>query len=805
MKHTLLCLFARLGGASLLFFLPCAGAAQTALVVTAETPASLYPLSQVRLLPGSPFAAAVEADRAYILALDPDRLLAPFRREAGLPKKAESYGNWESGGLDGHTAGHYLSALSHLIASGADTPDRELSRRLSYMVSEMAECQKAFGDGYVGGVPGSRELWKAVASGDVGAIDAKWVPWYNLHKTFAGLRDAWVEAGSVQAREVLVRLGDWCVAEISGLSDEEMQRMLGMEHGGMNEALADVYAITGDKKFLAAAEKFRHRAILDPLVAHRDELTGRHANTQIPKVVGLEKIALLTGNSADASGAEFFWNDVVEKRSVAFGGNSVSEHFNDPKDFYGVLVHREGPETCNTYNMLKLTEELFTGTPQAKYADYYERALYNHILSAIDTCHPGFVYFTPIRPEHYRVYSVPENSFWCCVGTGMENPGKYGEFLYARAKNAVYVNLFVASVLKAPELGLELRQETKFPDEEASSLILSLENPATFSLYVRNPAWVEKGAFALSVNGEAFAQDSAPGSYVEIRRRWKDGDRVQVALPMKTTVEGLPDGSDWYAVFHGPILLGAESGGQDQDGLFAEDTRMAHVAAGPLVPLGEAPALLAKPEEIPAHVAPDPAAGPMHFRLSGIVTGAKDGIELKPFYEIREERYQIYWEATTPEKIAAEKEKRAAAERAQAAREKATVDFVSPGEQQSEVEHSLRAEGTDSGLHNARHWRHGRMIEYTLDPRGEKNVRLSVTYSGDDDGRTFDIFANGILVATQTLTAEKRGEFVEKDYELPSTVFKDAPEGRIVVRFVGKGGLAGGVYDVRLLRADAAR
>jgi len=804
MKHTLLSSCARLGGAAILLSVSVASAAET-VVVEAETPASLFPLAQVRLLPGSPFAAAVEADRAYILALDPDRLLAPFRREAGLPKKAESYGNWESGGLDGHTAGHYLSALSHLIASGADTPDGELARRLKDTVSEMAECQRAFGDGYVGGVPGSRELWRRIASGDVAAIDEKWVPWYNLHKTFAGLRDAWLETGSAEAREVLVKLGDWCVTEIANLPDEQMQRMLAMEHGGMNEVLADLYSITGDKKYLAAAEKFRHRAVLDPLVAHRDELTGKHANTQIPKVIGLERIALLTGNAADASGAEFFWEDVVNLRSVAFGGNSVSEHFNDPKDFYGVLVHREGPETCNTYNMLRLTEGLFTGSPQAKYADYYERALYNHILSAIDTCHPGFVYFTPIRPEHYRVYSVPENSFWCCVGTCMENPGKYGEFIYARAKGAVYVNLFVASLLKDRELGLELRQETKFPDEEASSLTLSLEEPATFSLYVRHPGWVEKGAFALFVNGEAFAQDSAPGSYVEIRRQWKDGDRVEIALPMKTTVEGLPDGSPWYAIFRGPILLGAESGTQDQDGLFADDTRMAHVAAGPLVPLGDAPALLAKPEEIPAHVAPDPAAGPMHFRLSGIVTNAENGVELKPFFEIHEERYQIYWEATTPEKIAAEKEKRAAMEKAQAAREKATIDFVSPGEQQSEVEHFFRAENTDSGLHNARHWRHGSLIEYALDPRGERNVRLSVTYSGDDDGRIFDIFANGVLVATQALTAEKRGEFVEKEYELPAAVFQNAPQGRIVVRFVGRGTLAGGVYDVRLLKADAVR
>lgn len=765
------------------------------------TPAQVFPLSAVRLLDSGPFAPAVKANREYVLALDPDRLLAPFRREAGLPATAKPYGNWESGGLDGHTAGHYLSALAHMIAAGEDTPDGQLRQRLDHMLTELHACQDAFGDGYLGGVPGSRELWRAIAGGDVAAINKKWVPWYNLHKTFAGLRDAYLEAGDQQARELLVRLGDWCVAVTSGLNDEQMQQMLGMEHGGMNESLADLYALTGDRKYLVAAQRFNHQAVLAPLVAHRDELTGKHANTQIPKVIGLERIATLTGNQAADSGARFFWDNVTRHRSVAFGGNSVSEHFNDPKDFHGLLLHREGPETCNTYNILRLTEQLFASAPSAAYADFYERALYNHLLASINPQHPGYVYFTPLRPEHYRVYSQVETSFWCCVGTGMENPGKYGEFVYARATDGIYLNLFIASELTLPELGLTLRQDTAFPDEERSRLTLKLTAPRTFTLHLRQPGWVAPGAFSITINGEPFAVTTGPTSYVPVRREWKDGDRIELGLPMRTTVEGLPDGSSWYAILHGPIVLAHPAGNEAMTGVRADDSRMAHVAMGPVVPQDRVPVLLTTADAISSKVVAEPAAGPLHFRLVDIVEPATaGGLPLVPFFRLHESRYQMYWEVTTREGIAARKDQLAAAERARAAREAATLDSVSPGEQQPEVEHAYQGEGTESGIHNGRHWRHGRVIQYTLSTRGENAPILAVTYSGSDSGRQFDIFANGTLIATQELVGEKFGEFIEKQYAIPTAVIASAPDGRVTVRFVARQVLAGGLFDVRLLR-----
>ncbi|HRT50873.1 MAG TPA: glycoside hydrolase family 127 protein [Anaerohalosphaeraceae bacterium] len=623
-------------------------AAASEVMVKPDQPVELFSLRSVRLL-DSPFSEAVKINRQYILAHDPDRLLAPLRREAALEPKARPYGNWESGGLDGHTTGHYLSALSLMVACGADT-DGECRRRLDYMIDELAEIQDANGNGYLGGVPGSTDFWKRVAGGQVELIRSKWVPWYNLHKMYAGLRDACLHAGSEKARDLLVRYADWCEAVTSGLSDAQMQRMLDTEYGGMNEAMADVYAITGNTKYLELAKRFNHRAVLEPLENHQDRLTGLHANTQIPKIVGMERIAALVNDERLHAGAKFFWETVVRKRSVAFGGNSVSEHFNNPSDFSRMISHREGPETCNTHNMLRLTEQLFTAQPEAAYADYYERALYNHILASIHPTKPGYVYFTPIRPDHYRVYSRPEQCFWCCVGTGMENPGRYGRFIYAKARDGVYVNLFIPSELSVSDYGLVLRQQTAFPDEACTQLKLQLEKPATFTLHIRHPAWVNSDGFGIKVNGQSINVQSTPSSYAAVQRKWTDGDTVEVQLPMHIRPERLPDGSNWVAILYGPIVLAKPDGTDNMNGLFADDGRMAHVAHGPTVPLDKVPALLTTEDELPKHVVPDRAAGPLHFRIMDVITPAEPrGLPLMPFFRLHERRYQMYWQLTNVE------------------------------------------------------------------------------------------------------------------------------------------------------------
>lgn len=765
--------------------------------------ATPYPLSAVRILPG-PFADAVAADLAYILAHDPDRLLAPFRREAGLPLRAESYQDWESAGLDGHTAGHYLSALAALAAS---TGDPEMRRRLDYMVDELALCQEAAGDGYLGGIPGGRAFWADFAAGRIKAggfdINGKWVPWYNLHKTFAGLRDAHVLAGQPRALALLVRYGDWCERVTAGLSEVQMQDMLRAEHGGMAEALADLAALSGDERFLRLAKRFQHRAILDPLMRGEDRLTGLHANTQIPKIAGLQRVAELEGDASAEGGARFFWETVTRRRSVAFGGNSMAEHFNDPADFHPLLEHREGPETCNTTNLLHLTTLLFARSPRAGYADYYERALLNHLLASVNPARPGFVYFTPIRPAHYRVYSKPGEHFWCCVGTGMENPGRFGAFVYARAPDGVYVNLFLASELQAPELGLVLRQETSFPDEPFTRLVLRLDRPAAFTLRVRRPGWTAPAAFAIRVNGNPCAADVADDGYVALRREWRDGDVVSLDLPMRTTVEGLPDGSAWRAIFHGPVLLAAPAGTAGLDGLVAGEGRRAHIAGGPLFPLDQAPVVLGSPEDIPVRVVPDPAAGPLHFRLREIAAPAPDsGLPLVPFFRLHDQRYQIYFEVMPREARAAALARRAADERAKLELEAATLDLVRVGEQQPEVDHAFFGEDTATGEHQGRRWRHGRIFGYTLRTRGAPAAVLSVTYWGGDRDRAFDVIAGDSIVAVERLEASAPDRFVEHRYPLPPELIAAHPEGAVPIRFVAHpGSLAGGVYEVRLLRA----
>ncbi|RYG16812.1 glycosyl hydrolase, partial [bacterium] len=426
----------------------------------------------------------------------------------------------------------------------------------------------------------------------------------------------------------------------------------------------------------------------------------------------------------------------------------------------------------------------FQGQPQAKYADYYERALYNHILASINPSHPGYVYFTPIRPGHYRVYSQPGQGFWCCVGTGMENPGLYGKLVYAKAKDGVYVNLFVPSELKDGDL--TLRQTTKFPDESRTGLTLKLKRPTRMTLYLRHPAWVSKG-FAIKVNGKPFHIQSSPSSYAAVTRTWKTGDRVEVALPMRTTVERLPDGSDWVSILRGPIVLATPTGTQDQPGLLAGAGRGDHIAHGPLVPLDRMPALLTSPEELPRHVVRDPSGLPMRFRLMDVAVpdAGAEGLSLMPFYRLQESRYQMVWNVTTKEKIAAQRARLAEEERAKLARDAATIDRVAVGEQQPEVDHQMTGDGLETGTYNGRRWRHGRTIQYTLNLHGEQAADLEVTYSGDDAGRTFGLYVGDVLVATQELKGEKRGGFFEVRYGLSAAALATAENGRLTVRFVG--------------------
>ncbi len=761
--------------------------------------AALFPLEDVRLLPG-PFKDAQETDRAYMLRVDPDRLLSGMRLAAGLKPKAPTYGGWDSGGSG--TVGHYLSAISQMAQA---TGDPALKKRVDYIVSEMAACQKAGGNGGLWASPWDRDWFGKLGRGEVQTMPT--TPWYTTHKTLAGLRDAYLVDGSAPARDVLVRMADWCVAVTSTLSDDQFQHMLGDagtmgEFGGPHEVLADVYAITGDRKYLALAERFKHRVIFDPLArGDASILTGQHANTEIPKFVGYERIYQLTGDKAYGDAARFFWEDVTANRSWANGGDSQWEHFFAPAETESKMLEVCGPEICNTYNMLKLTQALYTQAPSARYMDYYERALYNHILPS-EAPGGGFAYYTPMRPGHYRVFSRDFDAFWCCVGTGMENGGKYGGMIYASAPHRLYVNLFLPSVLTDRAHGLTLTQQTRFPEEPKTRLALTLARPQPMTLSLRYPAWVAPGALRVSVNGHAVPTSARPGSFVDVSRVWHSGDRVEMALPMRLTTEPLPDSTRYAAFFYGPVLLAGRLG---TEGLAPADFH----GGGPFdspgqtaqkkIPESHVPVFVGTPADALRRIAPVPGQ-PLTFGTGGLTRPRP--VTLVPFYRLFFERYALYWPVLTPDEDAARQ-----AQAAQEAREAETLtartlDRVRVGEADSEAAHALDSDRSNTGGAGEpfTHWRDAQgWFSYTLKVPPNRPVALRCVYWGGDAGRAFDILVDGTRLATETLTGARPGEYLPVTHPLPDALTRGKT--RITVRFEPRNAApAGGLFDLRVVR-----
>jgi len=776
------------------------------LAVNAQIPAKpqapglkLFRIQDVHLLP-SPFKSAERVDLKYMLAMNPDRLLAPFLREAGLPAKAQSYTNWENTGLDGHVGGHYLTALALMHASNGS---KEALTRLNYMLAELKRCQDANGDGYIGGVPGSKELWAEVFKGNTSVLGKKWVPFYNIHKTFAGLRDAYVLAGSETAKAMFIKFGDWFVKLSTTLPPKQLQQVLGTEHGGPNEELADLYALTGDKKYLTAAYSFSHQAILEPLEKGEDKLNNLHANTQIPKIIGFKRIADVSGDSSYNAAAEFFWKTVVNNRSVAIGGNSVREHFNPANDFSSMITTEQGPETCNTYNMLKLTEALFLTDASSGYMDYYERALYNHILSSQHPTKGGFVYFTPMRPGHYRIYSQPETSMWCCVGSGMENHAKYAEMIYAHDANNLFVNLFIPSTVKWKEKGLVLTQNNSFPEAEKTSFTVTEVKGGHFTIQVRYPSWIKDNGLKVIINGRAFPVKKSANGYIAIKRIWKKGDKVTVDLPMQTKTERMPDGSNYEAVVHGPIVMAAEIGNKDIPLLFADDSRMGHVAAGKLLPLQNMPMFVSSATANDASFIKPIANQPLTYSMTGLVYPEKfQSLKLIPFYKVHDSRYVIYFEKETPQTFELIKQKLAAEEEAAAKLAAATVDVINSGEQQPESDHFIESENSATGVTRGRHWRNAKgWFSYKLVDKNKEGAIIRLTYLGNERNKQFNVLVNDQMIGKVTLDGTAGNDFFTVDYPIPAEVMSKANNGGLTVKFAAaEGSTTANIYEVRLLK-----
>ncbi len=765
-----------------------------------------FPLGDITLL-GGPLKHARDLNVQVLLKYDCDRMLAPYRKEAGLQPRKPSYPNWD--GLDGHVGGHYLSAL----AINAATGNEECRKRMEYMISELQlvldannQRPEAWCHNYIGGVPNSAKMWTAFSKGDFGPYFGTWAPFYNIHKMYAGLRDAWLYCGNEQAKNLFLKFCDWAVDITRDLNDEQMEKMLGNEHGGMNEVLADAYAITGEQKYLDCARRFSHRMLLVPLENGKDCLDNMHANTQIPKVIGYQRIAELAHDVQYHNASEYFWEIVTRQRSLALGGNSRREHFPTKENCIDYINDIDGPESCNTYNMLKLTEDLNRVKPNGMYGDFYETAMFNHILSAQHPQHGGYVYFTSARPRHYRNYSAPNEAMWCCVGTGMEDHGKYGQFVWTHDKgvkaedDALYVNLFVASELNWKDRKMVIRQQTAFPYAE-TSVVEVAKGKGTFILKVRKPSWCEN----FTVKGVGFDADSyEENGFVCMKRKWKKGDQVKISMPMHAYIKPMINVPQYVAIMYGPILLGMKTGTEDMRSLIADDSRFGQYAGGKKLALDEAPILLPKHlDDIAKNLKPVPGK-PLHFKLATHMENTIDG-ELQPFFEIHDSRYMMYWLALGENDYKAYMQKLADEEKARQALEARTVDKVNPGEQQPETDHRMETDDSNKGNTEGiffRDAKDGHYFSYLMQTKGETNLSLQLKFWGQDEWRTseFDIYVNDKLLCSVNNSHRWRTtQFKTVDYAIPSEFVKGKKE--IRVKFVAhKGKQVGQIYGVRLVK-----
>ena len=741
-----------------------------------------FRLEDVRLLDG-PFKNAMMRDAAYLLRLDPDRLLSGFRKEAGLKPKAEAYGGWESMTIAGHSLGHYLSACALMFASTGDTRFRD---RVNYIVNELEACQRANGNGYVAAIPNGKKIFQEVSAGDIRVkpfdLNGGWVPWYTLHKLFAGLLDVNRYTQNQTALGIAVKLADWANSTVANLSEEQFQHMLGCEHGGMNEVLAELYARTGNEKYLKLSRRFHHKAVLEPLAHQEDHLQGLHANTQIPKLIGLARRYELTGDEADKTAAEFFWDRVVHHHTYVNGGNSDGERFGAPDKLNNRLSENTS-ETCNTYNMLKLTRHLFEWHAAVEYADYYERALYNHILASQDPDDGMVCYYIPLKAGSQKEYSKPFDSFWCCVGTGMENHARYGEAIYFHSDDALWVNLFIPSEVTWREKGVTLRQETRYPEDGKVSFTVKAARPVNFTLKLRIPGWAS-GA-TITIDGRAQSILAKPNGYFGIKRTWKAGDRVEVTIPMSLRLEAIPDNPNRVAVFYGPTLLAGELGAEERSN-----------------GVSLIPALITSDSE-PSKWMKPVADRPVTFRTASV--GRPEDVTLYPFYAMHHKRYAVYWDLLTAAQwVERETNYRNELERLKRL-EALTIDFVQPGETEVERAHNLQGDRTETGEHSGRKWRHARdggWLSFDLKVLPDRPVSLVASYWGGETGaRNFDILVDGKKIGSQSLQNDKPGEFFDVTYLIPEELTRG--KNKITIRFEAQpNNIAGGFFGLRTIRHE---
>jgi len=778
------------------------------------------PLANVRLT-GGPLKHAQDITGAYLLSLDPDRMMAPYRLRAGLDAKAQQYPGWDGPGrnLTGHIAGHHLSGVSLMYAA---TGDARYKARADYLVQEMKAVQDKNGDGYLGALENGREAFAAVSKGEIrsGGFDLNglWSPWYTLHKTYAGLRDAYRHTGNRVALALEVNYAAWAEGVLKPLTDAQVQKMLNTEHGGMNEILADLYADTGDARWLDLSLRFEHRAFTDQLKRHQDNLSGKHGNCQIPKLIGSATRYGYTGDPDDIIAASFFWDRVVQHHSYSTGGHGLSEYFGPP-DRLAPRVDGRTAETCNVYNMLKLTRRLFSLRPDAHYADFHERALFNHILASIDPEDARTSYMVPVGRGVQQEYQNMLRDFTCCVGSGMESHALHGDGVYYESAETVYVAIFAPSTARLAN-GVTLKMETGFPDGDTGSVTVTAATPRTFTLAIRRPFWAGD-AFTLKVNGSAIEQpamaslrggaaagrSNATGNegqaanestFAEITRAWKTGDVVEWTMPKSLTLEPTPDDTTVATVMWGPLTLAGNLGERRQPrrGQDAPDAQLV------------APVLVGADKPLTDWIVAD-ATTPGNFTAKQVARNpaqpaAPGDVALAPFYRTHRRTYSIYFDVLTPAEFDA-KASAIAAERERARQlEAATLGFVQPGEMQPERDFNYQSDVAERpvGRASGRANRGGTgafSFDMPVDPSGA--TAIVVTYFNDlGVGPTtgnFQIMVDGTSIAKFSPNATSNG-FFDVEYAIPAALTRG--KSKVTVKFqAGTPGRIAPVFGVRTI------
>ena len=701
----------------------------------------------------------------YLKSLEPDRLMRGFGDISGRKINAEKYGGWETSAIQGHTLGHYLTAVSQAYAT---SKDEELKKITDYMISVLKGCQLK--NGYLHAIPESH--YDQIESGNTSGT---WVPWYSMHKILAGLVDVYAFTGNKDALKIASKLGDWVYSRTSKWTPEMQQTVLNVEYGGMNDCLYNLYKHTKNENHLSAAHSFDEISLFEPLYNGKDILNGKHANTTIPKIVGAINRYTVTGEEYYLQVAANFWQIVVENHTYITGGNSEWEHFGEPKVLDAERTSCNC-ETCNTYNMLKLTRALFKATGDVRYSDYYENTFINAILSSQNPETGMTTYFQPMASGFFKVYSSPFHHFWCCTGSGMENFSKLGDSIYFHNENSIFVNRYTSSSVIWEEKGLVITQNADLP-----VVTFTVNGSAEAEIVLRVPDWC-KDKPTVKINGEKKLVREKNG-FITLDREWKDGDIIEYEMPMSITVHSLPDNENAVAFKYGPWVLSADMGTNNMNtGTTGVDVTVplwdTTLSDTLIVEKGTVNKWLRNIEENLVKIGDS-----LEFKLNG----TNQELIFSPHYKQHTNRYGIYFRLADFRTELPENEE-----------DKYTViDSLPVGNDQYEFSHNLQSENSTSGSFNGLIYRDALSdgwFSYHMAVDNTVTNYLKVKYFSGDVGRRFKIFVDGEVLADVTLENPYPNNFYDVYYEIPQEMIGD--KDKITVKFQAEtGSFAGGIFD----------